>query len=299
MKSKIILITLVLVLIGANLYAAGDLVVNGKLGVGTNPLNPKAAILTTNQRGLSVTAISNTNNTGGIMKGAIYTVTLDGGTSTDSLYGQEATLAMMSDLSGTVPGGTAASYAFQIGTPDTVGTTNVTQVIGLKYLLNRHFANTRTYNVTDSYGFLSFIADGGSDGAAINVTNHYHQYLDDPGVLSKIHITNLYGMYIKKMTAGTNNYGLVLNGDGAGADIVFGPNKEARIYSSGGELFAQDGASNVTQISPHDPVTGEWVFYSKNVKTGRVVKVDMERLVKAVEKLTGETFMVENLMVGQ
>jgi len=64
-------------------------------------------------------------------------------------------------------------------------------------------------------------------------------------------------------------------------------------------LFAQDGASNVTQISPHDPVTGEWVFYSKNVKTGRVVKVDMERIVKAVEKLTGETFMVENLMVGQ
>ncbi len=48
-----------------------------------------------------------------------------------------------------------------------------------------------------------------------------------------------------------------------------------------------------TLISPHDPDTGEWIFYSKNVQTGRVVRVDMERMVRAIEKLTGETFMVE------
>jgi len=32
------------------------------------------------------------------------------------------------------------------------------------------------------------------------------------------------------------------------------------------------------------------------VKTGKIVKVNMEKLVKAVEKLTGETFMIETLM---
>ncbi|MGH8015828.1 MAG: hypothetical protein ACREBV_06520 [Candidatus Zixiibacteriota bacterium] len=34
--------------------------------------------------------------------------------------------------------------------------------------------------------------------------------------------------------------------------------------------------------------------YSKNTKTGRVVRVDMERLVKKIEELTGETFMMES-----
>jgi hypothetical protein len=58
-------------------------------------------------------------------------------------------------------------------------------------------------------------------------------------------------------------------------------------------LWVMDEAGNKTEISPHDPVTGEWIFYSKNVKTGRVVRVDMERLVKAVEKVTGEQFMME------
>lgn len=108
-------------------------------------------------------------------------------------------------------------------------------------------------------------------------------------------ISNAFGIKVDKQTYGTNKMGIWLNGDGAGADIVFGPNQETRIYSSAGELFAKDGAGNVTQISPHDYETGEWIFYSKNMKTGKVVRVDMERLVKAVEKLTGEKFMIETV----
>jgi len=66
------------------------------------------------------------------------------------------------------------------------------------------------------------------------------------------------------------------------------------IYSSSGELFALDGAGNSTQLSPHDTATGEWIFYSKNVKTGRVVRVDMERLVRKIEEITGEQFLMES-----
>jgi len=68
---------------------------------------------------------------------------------------------------------------------------------------------------------------------------------------------------------------------------------QSSLYSASGELYAFDSGGNATQISPHDPVTGEWIFYSKNTRTGRVVRVDMERMVKAIEKLTGEQFMVE------
>jgi hypothetical protein len=67
----------------------------------------------------------------------------------------------------------------------------------------------------------------------------------------------------------------------------------ALFYATGGEMWVMDSGGNTTQLSPHDAETGEWIFYSKNVNTGRVVRVDMEKLVKAVERLTGEQFMVE------
>lgn len=66
------------------------------------------------------------------------------------------------------------------------------------------------------------------------------------------------------------------------------------IYTSGGELYAIDAGGNTTQLSPHDSETGEWIFYSKNVKTGRVVRIDMEKLVRTIEVLTGEKFMTEH-----
>jgi hypothetical protein len=108
-------------------------------------------------------------------------------------------------------------------------------------------------------------------------------------------VDNAYGIQIDKQTIGTTNAGIVLNGDGAGADIVFGPTQNASIYSNAGELFVKDGGGNVTQISPHDPETGEWVYYSKNLKTGVVKQVNMEKLVKLVEELTGEKLMIETI----
>jgi len=103
------------------------------------------------------------------------------------------------------------------------------------------------------------------------------------------------GLWIDKIQGGTTNRGIVLAGDGAGSDIVFGPTLDASIYSNGGHLYAKDVTAHETLISPHDPETGEWIYYSKNVKTGEVVRVDMEKLVKAVEKLTGEKFMVKTM----
>ncbi len=65
------------------------------------------------------------------------------------------------------------------------------------------------------------------------------------------------------------------------------------LYSDHGALIALDAAGNATQLTTHDRETGEWIFYSKNITTGRVVRVDMERMVRAIEELTGENFMVE------
>lgn len=70
----------------------------------------------------------------------------------------------------------------------------------------------------------------------------------------------------------------------------------AHIYSklTGGtaEVFVQDSDGNVTQISPHNPA-GEWHYFSRNTRTGKVVRVNMEKMIRKLEEITGESFMEE------
>jgi hypothetical protein len=117
-------------------------------------------------------------------------------------------------------------------------------------------------------------------------------------------IGTLSGLWITAQTMGTANYGLVLDGDvptqphteeDFGAAIVLGDTQNVKLYARGGELFVLDSADNETPLGPHDFETGEWIFYSKNIKTGRTVRVNMEKMVKAIEKLTGEKFMIESI----
>ena len=63
------------------------------------------------------------------------------------------------------------------------------------------------------------------------------------------------------------------------------------IYAKGAtaELFVKDGAGNITQISPHNQ-EAEWIYYSENVRTGKRVKVNMEKMIRRLEEITGETF---------
>jgi len=64
----------------------------------------------------------------------------------------------------------------------------------------------------------------------------------------------------------------------------------AKDVSSSAELFVRDEAGNVTQISPHN-TSGEWVYYSENVKTGKRFLVNMEKMIRKLEEITGERFI--------
>tara|TARA_B100001094_G_scaffold277569_1_gene286518 strand:- start:15935 stop:19051 length:3117 start_codon:yes stop_codon:yes gene_type:complete len=68
----------------------------------------------------------------------------------------------------------------------------------------------------------------------------------------------------------------------------------AKIYakdeSSSAEMFVQDEAGNVTKISPHNE-EGEWEYYSRNTKTGKTVRVNMEEMIRDIEKLTGKSYI--------
>ena len=64
----------------------------------------------------------------------------------------------------------------------------------------------------------------------------------------------------------------------------------AKDVSSSAELFVRDEAGNVTQISPHN-TQGEWIYYSENVKTGKRFRVNMEKMIRKLEQITGEDFI--------
>ena len=81
-----------------------------------------------------------------------------------------------------------------------------------------------------------------------------------------------------------------LSGDPSGGTDL------AQIYakddSSSAEVFVQDEAGNVTKISPHNE-KGEWEYFSRNTKTGKTVRVNMEEMIRDIEKLTGKKYIKE------
>ena len=57
------------------------------------------------------------------------------------------------------------------------------------------------------------------------------------------------------------------------------------------ELYVMDESGNETNISPHND-NGEWEFFSRNAKTGKCVRINMERVLKRLEELNpGEKFI--------
>jgi hypothetical protein len=54
------------------------------------------------------------------------------------------------------------------------------------------------------------------------------------------------------------------------------------FYSAAGEAYVMDAAGNATLISPHDSETNEWIFRSKHTPSGKVLRIDVERLLRFV-----------------
>ena len=68
----------------------------------------------------------------------------------------------------------------------------------------------------------------------------------------------------------------------------------ALFYASAGEMYVYDAAGNATKISPHNQ-EGQWIFTSENKVTGRSIEINMESVIRAVEQLSGQTFIYEQI----
>lgn len=64
----------------------------------------------------------------------------------------------------------------------------------------------------------------------------------------------------------------------------------AKDDAGSSEVYVRDEAGNVTKISPHNEA-GEWEYFSRNTKTGKTVRVNMEEMIRDIEQLTGKTYI--------
>ena len=89
----------------------------------------------------------------------------------------------------------------------------------------------------------------------------------------------------------TNPIALTVGSDPSG--VANNAHIYAKDEASSAEVYVRDEAGNVTKISPHNE-QGEWEYYSRNTKTGKVVRVNMEEMIRDIEKLTGKTYIKNN-----
>jgi len=218
---------------------------------------------------------TNTSNLRGPLGAMIYG-SVSNGTSTDvtinTVRGVESS-ASVADFSGT-------SGAITI--VDAIGNWNT----------NYHERNgTGDINITNDYGFKfapeAYNASGGT--GVTTITNSYAFHCQAPG--GNATVTNAYAFYSEDATASSRMGAIRL--DNQSGDPTHGADFSwiyAKDESSSSEVYVKDEAGNVTKISPHN-TAGDWEYYSVNSKTGKTVRVNMERMIRKLEEFTGETFM--------
>ena len=114
---------------------------------------------------------------------------------------------------------------------------------------------------------------------------------------TRVNISSAGDLEIGNPASPSANSGKVIVLGDNGADPTMGSNT-AGIYAKDVlgtvEMFAVDEADNATQLSSHDPLTGEWRFYSKNTSTGRIVEVNLESFFKHYDSVNGTSFFNES-----
>jgi hypothetical protein len=89
-------------------------------------------------------------------------------------------------------------------------------------------------------------------------------------------------------TEGTNQL-VLFNGTAPAGTLTNG----VSFYSASGEARVMDAAGNSTLLSPHDQETNEWIYHSVDTRTGKGLRIDMERMMRAINDKFGWDFVKE------
>ncbi|MFC1599387.1 hypothetical protein ACFL2W_01225, partial [Candidatus Omnitrophota bacterium] len=157
-------------------------------------------------------------------------------------------------------------------------TTSAASGIGAGLLFINEDTADAEENTASIAGILADATSGSEDGALAFSTRSSGAALTE-----QMRIDGEGNVGIGSTASPTANGGKVLFFGDNTADPTMGTDT-AGVYAKDAagtvELYTVDEAGNTTLQTPHDRETGEWIFYSKNVKTGRVVRVNMEKLVR-------------------
>jgi len=106
--------------------------------------------------------------------------------------------------------------------------------------------------------------------------------------------TNSYNGQTKKMTIDEDveihDHMVLHNQSGDPSTVTDASHIYAKDDASSSEVYVRDEAGNITKISPHNE-QGEWEYFSRNVKTGKTVRINMEEMIRDIEQLTGKTYI--------
>jgi hypothetical protein len=150
------------------------------------------------------------------------------------------------------------------------------------YAANDGTGGAGNYTVDDGYGiYVNSSTGGGSD----IISNMYGFYYAGGG-----NISTEYAFYDNANALSRFGAVILANQAGDPSGVTDSSHIYAKDDAGSSEVYVRDEAGNVTKISPHNEA-GEWEYYSKNSKTGKTVRINMEKLVAEVEKLSGKSFI--------
>ncbi len=150
------------------------------------------------------------------------------------------------------------------------------------------FERTGTYGV----GHLHLCNDTAGDNGPVALTDKKFTVMDDGNSIFAASMNvGLNGITL----FGTSAAGVMCIKNGTAPTTAY-PADSAGFYAADdtgvSHIYTWDEAGNKTKLGQHNDL-GEWEFYSENKNTGKKIRVNMEKFIRAMEDHTGETF-IEN-----
>lgn len=162
----------------------------------------------------------------------------------------------------------------------------------LGYKAGRGTGNT-SYSGNVFLGYAAGYYETGSERLYIENSNSSTPLIYGEFENDLVTIYGNLGVGTKEFGNGANTLALS-EGSNPTSSITDGIILFAKEVASSSELRVRDEAGNITTLSPHNfSLTGKsepmaWSFYSKNAELGQTINVDMLRVVRLVEQMSGE-----------
>jgi hypothetical protein len=157
------------------------------------------------------------------------------------------------------------------------------------------WAFSSTYTSSGPYQANGFTIQAAGAGGLSLVASHasgplrfYSGGTTETGRLDLTGSLQIGGTAVRAGTAGTKRLD-IFDGTAPTSTLANG----ISLYSTAGELRVMDAAGNATLLSPHDHDTNEWIYLSVNTVTRRRLRIDMERLMRALDAQMGGGFIRE------